>query len=207
MRIIPVYCKALAWMQSLVIAVFLVSAPVRAAYETYLAMVERLNEQAMAQKLVRPDLEIELLQLANSYRQSQGLPALKMDKANQAAARAHALDMMQGHFMGHVASSGQGFESRMRALRPGQMFLPRLGENAARVSRPGVVDAKMAAGLFQQWVKSAPHRHNLVSRDYVSVATGVVSQGNVLYADQIFAGPEVKTNVGSGTPDVGQGLY
>ena len=76
------------------------------------------------------------------------------------------------------------------------LVLPMMGENAARVSKPGVVDNAMAAKLFQQWVKSAPHRKALLSRDFVKLAVGAVSKGGQLYADQIFTGPELKTNMG-----------
>lgn len=177
------------------------SAPSSFARETYTAFAARMVAQAQSEHDVRADLEAELVQLANRYRASKHLPILRVDNANQAAARAHAMDMMLGNFMGHVASTGHDFDSRMRALRGGgMMVLPAMAENAARVSKPGLVDNVMAAGLFQQWVKSPPHRHALLSRDYVAVATGVVSKGGVLYADQIFVGPQVQTNMNSAAP-------
>jgi len=164
--------------------------------------------QALSEHDVRADLEAELLRLANAYRVSLNLPVLRTDTANQAAARAHAMDMMIGNFMGHVASTGHDFESRMRALRPGVMVLQAMAENAARVTTPSTVDKAMAARLFQQWIKSAPHRHTLRSLDYVTVATGVVSRGGVLYADQIFVGPNLVTNMRSAAPALqGQGIY
>ncbi len=195
------YCR----LQSTVFAaVFLVSGQALAR-ETYVQFSARLVDAAEAAQLERADFALELFNLANSYRASKGVRALRANTENHGAAVAHAMDMMQNNYMGHIASTGQDFESRMRALRGGGMItLPRMAENAARVSKPGVVDKAMAQGLFQQWVKSAEHRHTLLSRDYVSVATGVVSQGGVLYADQIFVGPETKTNLGSSSED---GLY
>ncbi len=178
------------------------------ARETYSSFAARIMIQAQSEHDIRTDLEAELLRLANAYRVSQNLPSLRADTANKAAARAHAMDMMIGNFMGHVASTGHDFESRMRALRPGVMVLPAMAENAARVTTPGTVDKAMAARLFQQWIKSAPHRHTLRSLDYVAVATGVVSKGGVLYADQIFLGPEMVTNMGGAVPEIrGGGLY
>jgi uncharacterized protein YkwD len=175
--------------------------------EKYMVLSERLVAQAQAERLIRPDLEVELARLANAFRASKGLRPLRISGDLQAAARAHAMDMMLGGFMGHVSSSGQDFDSRMRALNGGAMILPVMAENAARVSKPGMVDKAMAASLFQQWVKSAPHRKTLLARDYVSVSTGVVSRGGMLYADQIFVGPKVETNMQRAAPDVGQGLY
>jgi uncharacterized protein YkwD len=175
------------------------------AAETYVVLAQRLAVLAQSEHLVRPDLEAELAQLANSFRISKGLRPLRIDTSLQSPARAHAMDMMLGGFMGHVSSSGQDFDSRMRALKGGAMVLPAMAENAARVSKPGVVDKAMAASLFQQWVKSPTHRKALLSRDYVSLATGVVSKGGVLYADQIFVGPKVQTNMQREAP--APGLY
>lgn len=179
-----------------------------AARETYAGFAARMVAQAQSANELRPDLEAELTRLANAFRKSKGLPALKIDSAAQSAARAHAMDMMLNNFMGHVASTGHDFDSRMRALNGGAMILPSMAENAARVSRPGNVNAAMAASLFQQWVKSASHRKTLLSRDYVKVATGVVSKGGRLYADQIFTGPQVQTNMNRVQPVEGeQGVY
>jgi uncharacterized protein YkwD len=178
------------------------------ARETYTAFAARLVAQAQSANELRPDLEAELTRLANAFRKSKGLPALKTDSAAQSAARAHAMDMMLNNFMGHVASTGHDFDSRMRALHGGAMILPAMAENAARVSKPGAVNAAMAASLFQQWVKSPSHRKTLLSRDYVKVATGVVSKGGRLYADQIFTGPQVQTNMNRVQQvDEGQGVY
>jgi uncharacterized protein YkwD len=196
----------IGWAALCLVAFFLSASNVYAR-ETYMALAQRLVVQAEAEKLVRADLEAELARLANAYRVSKGYHALRIDLSLRDAARAHAMDMMLGSFMGHVASSGHDFDSRMRALRGGAMTLPAMGENAARVSKPGVVDKAMAASLFQQWVKSPPHRKALLSRDYVYVATGVVSKSGVLYADQIFIGPQVETNIQRAVPVPGQGIY
>lgn len=192
-------------LQAIVFAVVLLVSGQALARETYVQFSARLVTAAEAAHLERADLALELFNLANSYRVSKGVQALRANTLNHSAAVAHAMDMMQNNFMGHIASTGQDFESRMRALRGGGMIaLPRMAENAARVSKSGVVDKAMAHRLFQQWVTSAEHRHALLSRDFVSVATGVVSQGGVLYADQIFVGLETKTNLGSSSED---GLY
>jgi uncharacterized protein YkwD len=178
------------------------------ARETYTAFAARLVAQARSENYIRPDLEAELTKLANAFRKSKGLPALKTDSAAQSAARAHAMDMMLNNFMGHVASTGHDFDSRMRALHGGAMILPSMAENAASEHRSGNANAATAASLFQQWVKSPPHRKTLLSRDYVKVATGVVSKGGQLYADQIFTGPQVQTNMNRVQPvEDEQGVY
>lgn len=176
------------------------------ARETYRQLASRMV--AAAQSVERPDLEQQLFQLANQYRKSKGLRVLASNQTEHDAALAHAMDMMQHNYMGHTASSGQDFDSRMRALREGAMVLPSMGENAARLSHGSADDPQAAQKIFQQWLNSPPHRHALSSRDYVSLATGVVAQNGKIYANQIFVGPEVVTNMGSTNAGQGDGsLY
>ena len=105
------------------------------------------------------------------------------------------MDLYAQSGMGHVSSGGHDFESRMRALNKGQMFLAPMAENAARLRNSSLSDAKKAQSLVTQWVKSSGHRKNMANRTYVMVGVGVVSRGNDVYAVQIFSGPTVKTNM------------
>lgn len=183
--------------------------PMAAARETYAAFVKRMNAGLPDGAVFREDLEGELRAAANAYRGSKGLKSLAAagDKL-VAAARAHAADMMLNDFVGHTSSSGAGFESRMRALHPGVMMLPRMAENAARERSKGPPDSAKAQRLFQQWVKSSAHAKTMRSRDYVAVATGVVEKDGKLFAVQIFSGPALKTNMfgtSGGTPSEASG--
>ena len=134
----------------------------------------------------RPDIETFLAGLATGYRASEGLGALRSDPLFQAAARAHAADMMLHNFMGHRASTGQDFDSRMRVFVDDITRFPAMAENAARESQNSPADTAKARKLFQQWIESGPHRKTLRSRDYAFVSTGVVQRGNVIWAVQIF---------------------
>lgn len=189
------------------ICIWVIAPDLALARETYRGLVARLVSIAAANQLEKPELESALFRLANEFRRANGLPGLVEDQADHHASLAHAMDMMQHDYMGHVASTGQDFDSRMRALRDGAMILPSMGENAARLSHANVSDPQVAKKIFQQWVKSPPHRHALLSLDYVKVATGVVAQGDKVYADQIFVGPEVVTNIERTAPEGGDSLY
>jgi uncharacterized protein YkwD len=145
--------------------------------------------------LFREDLEAELHSKINALRRAKGLSALGPSKAYRNAARAHAADLMLGNRMDHRSSSGLDFDSRMRALHPGDLFLPRMGEIAARVRRTKLSDIEKTDDIVQQWTKSSTHRRVMVSRDYATVATGIAERAGIIYAVQIFAGPEVRTNV------------
>lgn len=179
-----------------VLTAIVLAAPVAQARETYVQLANRLLDQPPEGAVVRPDLEAMVLRATNSYRAQLKLPPLKSGSAVlKLGARAHAMDLLAQQGMGHVSSGGQDFESRVRALHKGQMFLAPMAENAARLRNSSLGDAKTAQALVTQWIKSSGHRKNMVNRTYVTVAIGVVAQGDNVYAVQIFSGPEVKTNM------------
>lgn len=174
----------------------LLAAPATQARETYVQMANRLLDQPPDGAVVRTDLEAMVLRATNSYRATLKLPPLKPASAVlKLGARAHAMDLFAQQGMGHVSSGGHDFESRIRALHKGQMFLAPMAENAARLRDSSVSDAKKAQALVTQWIKSSGHRKNMVNRTYMTVAIGVVAHGDDVYAVQIFSGPEVKTNM------------
>ncbi len=187
------------WMISALFAIVLVAAALpgeAVARETYVAFVSRITVSPPAGATYRADLEGHVLEALNRYRLGRKLKALAPAGPElQAAARAHAADMLQGDFVGHTATSGAGFEARMRALQPGVMALPRMAENAARERSKGAPDAAKAERLFQQWVNSGAHARTMRSKDYITVATGLVERDGKLYAVQIFEGPQPKGNM------------
>jgi uncharacterized protein YkwD len=141
----------------------------------------------------RPDLETELVGLLNGYRDQKGTAPIAADPAFQEAARAHAADMMLNDFMGHSSSTGMSFQGRMSAFVGDVTKYPSIGENAARDTQDTPVDGSKARALFEQWVKSAPHRKNMVSRSFAFVSTGVIQRGDNIWAVQIFfAAPREK---------------
>jgi uncharacterized protein YkwD len=170
-----------------------------AARETYTQFATRITAHPPEGAEVRPDLEALILRATNAYRAQKKYPALKPITGNvRIAARAHAIDLLATAGMGHVASTGHNFESRIRAFNAGQMVLTPMAENAARLRKSDLSDTEMAQALVQQWVKSPGHRKNLISRDYVDIAIGVVKRGDDVYAVQIFSGPKVKSNMFGG---------
>lgn len=161
-----------------------------ASARSYKEFAESLAAKPPQGSTFRPDLEDELLRLANGYRAARGLSRLIADDVFLTAARAQAVDMMVNNFVGHRASDGTPFERRLRALAGNIQRFGTVGENAARDTRDAAADGAKAAALFQQWVDSRPHRANLKKADYAYVATGVVQRGNKIWAIQIFRGEE-----------------
>lgn len=170
------------------------------ARETYVELANRLAATAQAQQALSPGIEAALLRMVNAHRLSIGVKALREAPDLQLAARAQAMDLLGQGRVGHVSSGGHDFDSRMRALRGGALVLPAMAENAARVSKAQGDDDALARNLMAQWLGSPPHKQELESNDYVAVATGVVHAKGQVYADQIFVGPEVETNLKRATP-------
>jgi uncharacterized protein YkwD len=185
---------------------FLVAVPPAHGRETYAAFARRMAQPQIDARF-RPDLEALLLSETNRYRVQKGVARLSANATNLGAARAHAMDMALHDFVGHVASTGAGFDSRMHALRPNAFFLPQMGENAARVSSKEPVTNAKALKLMSQWIGSPSHRKALGNRTYTTVSIGVVQRGLKLYAVQVFSGPDVTSNVGRTTAKGAGGLY
>lgn len=156
------------------------------AYERYADFARRMIEQPPAGAEFRADLEERLVRLANGYRSKQGRSPLVDSELLRGAARAHAADMMANDFVGHRASTGHNFESRVRSFLKQPELYPAMAENAARDTQKGPADAAAADRVFAQWVKSGGHRRTLTKRDYASVSTGVIARDGNIWAVQIF---------------------
>jgi uncharacterized protein YkwD len=182
--------------------VLLPGAAFEASAKTYLEMALGSLKNLPADARIREDLEAQIAGQANAYRQSKGVSSLQASSRLRDAARAQAIDMMLNGYVGHKASSGHEFDSRMRTfLGSPIMMMPRMAENAARDTQKGEADAGKARRLFQQWVESRPHRKTLLNSGYKFVSTGVVQRGNKIWAVQIFFAPlpeGVKVKGGSG---------
>jgi uncharacterized protein YkwD len=185
---IATLCKsALIW--GAVVPALLLGTAFETGAKTYLEIARGSLKNLPAEARLREDLEAVIASQANAYRQSKGVKALQSSPLLRDAARAQAVDMMLNGYVGHKASSGHEFDSRMRAFLGISMGLPQMAENAARDTQKGEADSAKARRLFQQWVESRPHRKTLLNGGYTFVSTGVVQRGNNIWAVQIFFAP------------------
>ena len=163
------------------ITVALVPAYSSPRYKIY---AEQLLGQLPSKAVIRPDLEKLLNQLASGARIQKGKSAVRPSLLLMQAARAQAVEMIIGNFVGHKSRSGYRFKNRFEAFAGDGHG--EFGENAARDRQPGKVDAVKARRLFQQWIDSSTHKRNMLNRYYTYVSSGAVQVGNHLYAVQIF---------------------
>ncbi len=178
---------ALIWI--VMVPALVLGTAVETGAKTYLEIARGSLKNLPAEARLREDLEAVIASQANAYRQSKGVKALQPSPLLRDAARAQAIDMMLNGYVGHKASSGHEFDSRMRAFLGSPMGVPQMAENAARDTQKGEADPVKARRLFQQWVESGPHRKTLLNSGYKFVSTGVVQRGNKIWAVQIFFAP------------------
>ena len=155
-----------------------------AAAETYKDYALRLVRNPPKGTRFRPDLEAYLNTLASSARRKKDKRGLTASKLLRTAARAQALEMLQGNYVGHRSKSGYRFSARFEAFAGDERGT--YGENAARDRQAGSANKAKARRLFQQWIDSRGHRRNLMRHDYRYVSTGVIQRGNHIYAVQMF---------------------
>jgi uncharacterized protein YkwD len=117
-----------------------------------------------------------LFQSANRDRAAQGLPPLKWDDALATAAHAHSVLMSQQNTLSHQFPGEQDVSSRSK--QAGARFSS-IGENVAQGSS--------AAGIHDQWMKSPPHRRNLLDPDFNAVGIAMVDRGGILFATEDFS--------------------
>lgn len=153
--------------------------------EAYRVFALELLQAKPSGAVIRSDLETYLDGLAAEARRAGGRAPVLASELLRDAARAQALEMLQGNFVGHESRSGYQFKHRFAAFADPQVN-GNHGENAARDRQNGPVDRAKARRLFQQWLDSRGHRRNLMDRNYRFVSTGAVEFGPHLYAVQIF---------------------
>src|SRR5262245_17726449 len=155
-----------------------------AAAPGYGAYAEALLKKPPEGVTFRPDLESYLDGLASGTRRSSGRKPLSANERLKRAARAQALDMALGGYVGHDSRNGYRFSQRFAAFAD-PVAVGYHGENAARDRQTGSVDQDKARRIFGQWLQSSGHRQNLLNPAYAYVATGAVQVGHALYAVQI----------------------
>jgi uncharacterized protein YkwD len=120
--------------------------------------------------------EQQLLTLANQSRHQAGVPPLNLDGGLSAAARAHALSMLEARQLSHQFHGEPSLPLRLAAVT--HLLLEQEGENVA-------LDYDAQHG-HEHLMLSPPHRANLLNPAYNVVGLGVVRSGDRLYIVQDF---------------------
>jgi hypothetical protein len=117
-----------------------------------------------------------LFESANYERTARGLARLKWSDALAEAARRHVLRMAAQNTLSHQLPGESGMAER--ASQAGARFSS-LAENVA--------EGPAAESIHQQWMKSPPHRANLLDPQLDSVGIAVAEGRGVLFAVEDFS--------------------
>jgi uncharacterized protein YkwD len=117
-------------------------------------------------------VEIAIVRIVNDIRRRYGIPSMRMSRTLDATASAHSWDMLRHNFLGHDASDGTPFALRMRRYTRARS----IGETVMWTSGRGRPGAIVAA-----WMRSPPHRADLLSRAYHRIGVGRARGGRILF--------------------------
>jgi uncharacterized protein YkwD len=110
--------------------------------------------------------------LINTERTARGLRVLKLDAKLDRSSRRHSQDMVAKGYFAHDSQSGARFSARI--ARTGWMngrARWSVGENLAWGSGTQASPASIVAA----WMKSADHRHNILSPRFRVIGIGIAS--------------------------------
>jgi uncharacterized protein YkwD len=121
-------------------------------------------------------LERELFSATNRERVAHGVPALQWNDSLAVAARRHAGEMANKDALSHQFTGEPSLPSRVK--QTGARFVW-LSENVALGPNPSVIHA--------EFVKSPPHRANILDTDMNVMGVGVVERHGQLFAVEDFS--------------------
>jgi uncharacterized protein YkwD len=127
------------------------------------------------------------LDLVNQDRSQQGIKPLIEDRLLSSAAELHALDMARRGYFDHYSPNGQGPSERFVALGGSPIGI---AENIAYAfpKSDRQVNVQVLSDFQQRWMRSAPHRKNLLNARYTHFGYGIAvsPDGDRIYAVQVF---------------------
>jgi uncharacterized protein YkwD len=113
-------------------------------------------------------LEAAIVVRINDVREARGLGRLRMNRRLDAAADFHSRDMGRRGYFQHESADGTAFWRRIqRFYRSGGFRSWSVGENLLWGT-----DRFGAAFAVRQWMKSPPHRKNILSRSWREIGIG-----------------------------------
>jgi uncharacterized protein YkwD len=115
-----------------------------------------------------PTLENATLCLLNRVRARHGLGALQSNPALAAAASHHARDMVRRGYFSHWTPRGWSLGDRVRSTGyiHGRWLV---GENIGW----GLGPMSTPRGMMHEWLRSPPHRANILRRSFRDVGIGI----------------------------------
>jgi uncharacterized protein YkwD len=141
-------------------------------------------------KTQMPALEQRIAVLVEEQRHKLDPKAkeLAIDPQLAKIARARAADMAAGNYLAHAAPDGSTSASLL--MKADAKWQGLLGENLAaqHYTHLGGVEVNVFAQRFlDEWLKSPPHRDNMVFADYDHAGVGAAVNGDTVYVALLFS--------------------
>lgn len=162
-----------------------------------LAVVPAGASPSRSDQLVRlGPLEQSILTRVNAVRAAHGLGQLKVSSELESAAVDHSQSMLTYGFFRHESRDGTPFETRLRRFYPLAGFARwQVGENLVYSS------AQLSgAGAVRAWLRSTPHRQDMLSPEWREVGIGALhadSAGGAFKQEAVWV---VTMDFGARTP-------
>src|SRR4051812_33094848 len=113
---------------------------------------------------------------------------LAMDAELSKVARARASDMAAQNYLAHAAPNGE--TSATLLMKQDAQWQGLLGENLAAqhyTKQGGVTVEDFARRFLDEWLKSPPHKENMVFADYDHAGVGAAVNGDTVYVAVLFS--------------------
>ncbi len=113
---------------------------------------------------------------------------LAFDPELSQVARARASDMAAQNYLAHAAPNGD--TSATLLMKQDEQWQGLLGENLAAqhyTKQGGVVVEVFARRFLDEWLKSPPHRDNMIFADYDHAGVGAAVNGDTVYVAVLFS--------------------
>jgi len=149
------------------------------------------------QALLPPDPKTQMAALENRIailveEQRQKLDPkarpLAIDPELSQVARARASDMAAQNYLAHAAPNGDTSASLL--MKQDAQWQGLLGENLAAqhyTKQGGVAVEDFARRFLDEWLKSPPHKENMVFADYDHAGVGAAVNGDTVYVAVLFS--------------------
>ena len=135
-------------------------------------------------------LETRIAILVEEQRQTLDPKArnLAIDPELSKIARARAVDMAAKNYLAHAAPNGDTSASLL--MKSDERWQGLLGENLAAqhyTKLSGVTVNEFAQRFMDEWLKSPPHRDNMIFANYDHAGVGAAVNGDTVYVAVLFS--------------------
>ena len=125
------------------------------------AVVPKMHTRPSGTRRLLSTLELDIVARINVLRTARGLRPLRVSRGLTAAAGYHTRQMGQLGFFEHESVNGAPFWRRIERFYPARRGSWSVGENLFWESPD-----TSAASAVREWMQSAPHRQNLLAREW-----------------------------------------